>query len=172
MWDESLEAPEKKFQTPASSTAITVIPWHGCGAAVLCRRPTGSVFRWRYAPATATPRSFGYGHGLTFYTWTSDQFSQLREQADPLHGPRCDLRARRYPRQRNRAADCGAHFRHGWLHGSGFSSALPVRRAASAAHRRTDQQGRGLARATRIPLCGKRSVPISRWQKQQEAGFG
>jgi Tn3 transposase DDE domain len=53
-----------------------------------------------------------------------------------------------------------------------FSSALPVRRAASAAHRRTDQQGRGLARATRIPLCGKRSVPISRWQKQQEAGFG
>lgn len=26
--------------------------------------------------ATALPRYFGYGKGVTFYTWTADQFSQ------------------------------------------------------------------------------------------------
>lgn len=30
----------------------------------------------RTRTATALPRYFGYGRGLTFYTWTSDQFSQ------------------------------------------------------------------------------------------------
>lgn len=29
------------------------------------------------ARAVSLPRYFGYGRGLTFYTWTSDQFSQL-----------------------------------------------------------------------------------------------
>lgn len=26
--------------------------------------------------ATALPKYFGYGRGITFYTWTSDQYSQ------------------------------------------------------------------------------------------------
>jgi TnpA family transposase len=32
--------------------------------------------RGKVRNATALPRYFGYGQGLTFYTWTSDQFSQ------------------------------------------------------------------------------------------------
>ena len=30
----------------------------------------------RSRTATALPRDFGYGQGLTFYSWTSDQFAQ------------------------------------------------------------------------------------------------
>ena len=33
--------------------------------------------------ATALPRYFGYGKGLTFYTWTSDQFSQYGTKVIP-----------------------------------------------------------------------------------------
>jgi TnpA family transposase len=33
--------------------------------------------------ATALPRYFGYGRGLTFYTWTSDQFSQYGTKVIP-----------------------------------------------------------------------------------------
>ena len=33
------------------------------------------------ANATALPRYFGYGRGVTFYTWTSDQFSVSFRQA-------------------------------------------------------------------------------------------
>jgi TnpA family transposase len=33
--------------------------------------------------ATALPRYFGYGRGLTFYTWTSDQFSQFGTKVIP-----------------------------------------------------------------------------------------
>jgi len=33
--------------------------------------------------ATAIPRYFGYGRGLTFYTWTSDQFSQYGTKVIP-----------------------------------------------------------------------------------------
>ncbi len=33
--------------------------------------------------ATALPRYFGYGRGLTFYTWTSDQFSQYGSKVIP-----------------------------------------------------------------------------------------
>ena len=32
--------------------------------------------RGKVRNATALPRYFGYGQGITFYTWTSDQFSQ------------------------------------------------------------------------------------------------
>lgn len=35
------------------------------------------------ASAVASPRYFGYGRGLTFYTWTSDQFSQYGTKAIP-----------------------------------------------------------------------------------------
>lgn len=33
--------------------------------------------------ATALPRYFGYGRGITFYTWTSDQFSQYGTKVIP-----------------------------------------------------------------------------------------
>ena len=33
--------------------------------------------------AVALPRYFGYGRGLTFYTWTSDQFSQYGDKVIP-----------------------------------------------------------------------------------------
>jgi TnpA family transposase len=33
--------------------------------------------------ATAIPRYFGYGRGVTFYTWTSDQFSQYGTKVIP-----------------------------------------------------------------------------------------
>ena len=33
--------------------------------------------------ATALPRDFGYGKGVTFYTWTSDQFSQYGTKVVP-----------------------------------------------------------------------------------------
>ena len=33
--------------------------------------------------ATALPRYFGYGRGLTFYTWTSDKFSQYGSKVIP-----------------------------------------------------------------------------------------
>jgi len=33
--------------------------------------------------ATANPRYFGYGKGLTFYSWTSDQFSQYGSRVIP-----------------------------------------------------------------------------------------
>jgi TnpA family transposase len=33
--------------------------------------------------ATALPRYFGYGRGGTFYTWTSDQFSQYGTKVIP-----------------------------------------------------------------------------------------
>ena len=33
--------------------------------------------------ATAIPRYFGYGRGLTFYSWTSDQFSQYGSKPTP-----------------------------------------------------------------------------------------
>ena len=33
--------------------------------------------------AVALPRYFGYGRGLTFYTWTSDQFSQYGTKVTP-----------------------------------------------------------------------------------------
>lgn len=33
--------------------------------------------------ATALPRYFGYGKGLTFYSWTSDQFSQYGSKVIP-----------------------------------------------------------------------------------------
>ena len=33
--------------------------------------------------ATALPRYFGYGKGVTFYTWTSDQFSQYGTKVIP-----------------------------------------------------------------------------------------
>lgn len=33
--------------------------------------------------ATALPRYFGYGKGITFYTWTSDQFSQYGNKVIP-----------------------------------------------------------------------------------------
>jgi hypothetical protein len=33
--------------------------------------------------ATALPRYFGYGRGVTFYTWTSDQFSQYGSKVIP-----------------------------------------------------------------------------------------
>jgi TnpA family transposase len=33
--------------------------------------------------ATALPRYFGYGRGLTFYTWTSDQYSQFGTKVIP-----------------------------------------------------------------------------------------
>ena len=32
--------------------------------------------RGRVLSATALPRYFGYGRGVTFYTWTSDQYLQ------------------------------------------------------------------------------------------------
>lgn len=35
------------------------------------------------AQATALPRYFGYGRGVTFYTWTSDQFSQYGNKVIP-----------------------------------------------------------------------------------------
>ena len=35
------------------------------------------------AQATALPRYFGYGKGVTFYTWTSDQFSQYGHKVIP-----------------------------------------------------------------------------------------
>jgi len=35
------------------------------------------------AQATALPRYFGYGKGVTFYTWTSDQFSQYGSKVIP-----------------------------------------------------------------------------------------
>ena len=35
------------------------------------------------ANATALPRYFGYGRGLTFYTWTSDQYSQFGTKVIP-----------------------------------------------------------------------------------------
>lgn len=35
------------------------------------------------ANATPLPRYFGYGRGLTFYTWTSDQFSQFGTKVIP-----------------------------------------------------------------------------------------
>lgn len=35
------------------------------------------------ANATALPRYFGYGKGLTFYTWTSDQYSQFGTKVIP-----------------------------------------------------------------------------------------
>jgi hypothetical protein len=37
----------------------------------------------RSQTATAIPRYFGYGRGLTFYTWTSDQFSQYGSKSIP-----------------------------------------------------------------------------------------
>lgn len=37
----------------------------------------------RTANATALPRYFGYGRGLTFYTWTSDQHSQFGTKVIP-----------------------------------------------------------------------------------------
>jgi len=37
----------------------------------------------RSQTATAIPRYFGYGRGLTFYTWTSDQFSQYGSKPIP-----------------------------------------------------------------------------------------
>ena len=33
--------------------------------------------------ASALPRYFGYGRGVTFYTWTSDQFSQYGTKVIP-----------------------------------------------------------------------------------------
>ncbi|MFO0951183.1 MAG: Tn3 family transposase [Isosphaeraceae bacterium] len=33
--------------------------------------------------ATALPRYFGYGKGVTFYTWTADQFSQYGTKVIP-----------------------------------------------------------------------------------------
>jgi TnpA family transposase len=35
------------------------------------------------ANATALPKYFGYGRGLTFYTWTSDQYSQFGTKVIP-----------------------------------------------------------------------------------------
>jgi TnpA family transposase len=37
----------------------------------------------RTANATALPKYFGYGKGLTFYTWTSDQYSQFGTKVIP-----------------------------------------------------------------------------------------
>jgi TnpA family transposase len=37
----------------------------------------------KIANATALPRYFGYGRGVTFYTWTSDQFSQYGTKVIP-----------------------------------------------------------------------------------------
>jgi len=37
----------------------------------------------RSTNATALPRYFGYGRGVTFYTWTSDQFSQYGSKVIP-----------------------------------------------------------------------------------------
>jgi TnpA family transposase len=43
------------------------------------RFPTSGKIR----NATALPRYFGYGRGVTFYTWTSDQFSQYGTKVIP-----------------------------------------------------------------------------------------
>jgi TnpA family transposase len=43
------------------------------------RLPTSGKIR----NATALPRYFGYGKGVTFYTWTSDQFSQYGTKVIP-----------------------------------------------------------------------------------------
>lgn len=37
----------------------------------------------RNSQAVALPRYFGYGRGITFYTWTSDQFSQYGDKVIP-----------------------------------------------------------------------------------------
>src|SRR6266581_8355764 len=41
-------------------------------------RPDGQRFpvRGKVRNARALPRYFGYGEGITFYTWSSDQFAQ------------------------------------------------------------------------------------------------
>jgi TnpA family transposase len=37
----------------------------------------------KHRQAQALPRYFGYGKGITFYTWTADQYSQYRNQVIP-----------------------------------------------------------------------------------------
>ena len=62
----------------------------------------------------------------------------VRYQGHPGHGPRRDLRARRDPRQRDRADDPRAHDRHGRLHRSGLR---PVRPAGHAVRPRIRDLG-------------------------------
>jgi hypothetical protein len=166
----------------------------------------------RSQTATAIPRYFGYGRGLTFYTWTSDQFSQygskpipstVRDATYVLDGildNETELPIAEHTSDTAGYTDLGFQFvrpvgfavlsppavtaslfiaqapvvsapkradarlaRIRTPKQNDFHPALPVRRVVSAAHRRTDQQGRGLARATWIPLCGKRgqdSAPL------------
>ena len=56
----------------------------------------------------------------------------VRHQGHPGHGPRRDLRARRDPRQRDRADDPGAHDRHGRLHRAGLRPVRPAGHAVRA----------------------------------------
>ncbi len=52
--------------------------------------------RGKTATATALPRYFGTGRGLTFYTWTSDQFSQYGSRVSPPPSatpPTCSTRS-------------------------------------------------------------------------------
>src|SRR5947208_17169550 len=58
--------------------------------------------------ATALPRYFGYGKGVTFYTWTADQFSQYGTKVIPTTVAGRNLCPRRDPRQRDGAAAPGA----------------------------------------------------------------
>ena len=60
------------------STTSTAFPWLKPGAGGALSSSDGQRFpvRGRAENATALPRYFGLGKGLTFYTWTSDQYSQ------------------------------------------------------------------------------------------------
>jgi TnpA family transposase len=53
--------------------------WRNAGAEALSPPPTGSdsPSAERCFGAKALPRYFGCGRGITFYTWTSDQYSQF-----------------------------------------------------------------------------------------------
>jgi len=52
--------------------------WRNAGVGARSPPPTGSdsPSAERCFGAKALPRYFGYGRGITFYTWTSDQYSQ------------------------------------------------------------------------------------------------
>ena len=58
----------------------------GSGGAVSSPRPMGNAFRSRarLGMPAACPQSLGYGMGVTFYSWSSDQLSQYGTKFVPV----------------------------------------------------------------------------------------
>ena len=76
--------------------------------------------------ARALPRYFGYGKGVTAYTWSSDLVLAVRQQSYRLDRQGRHLRVRRDPGQRDGPRHRRAHDGHGGLHGADFRAVRTI----------------------------------------------